>query len=123
MQLVKLHPKSTKGYSYVLVATDYFTKWIEAIPMRSVIREGVIKFLKEHIVFRFGLPQSIIINQGTMFNGSEIWAFAEDLEIKLSNSSPYYTKSNGQVESLNKIIKNNIRWMIDRNPQEWDDLL
>ena len=55
----EIHPKSTKGCSYILVAMDYFTRWIKAIPMRSVTQEGVIEFLKEHIIFCFGLPQSI----------------------------------------------------------------
>ena len=119
----EIHPKSTKGCSYILVAMDYFTRWIKAIPMRSVTQEGVIEFLKEHIIFCFGLPQSITVNQGTTFNESEIRAFADEFEFKLINSSLYYSSENGQAESSNKIIENNIRRMIDRNLREWADLL
>jgi hypothetical protein len=74
----------------VLLATDYFTKWVEAIPLKKVTSENIIEFVKEHIIYRFGIPQTITMDQGTQFTSLEFGDFAESMGIKLLNSSPYY---------------------------------
>jgi hypothetical protein len=48
----------------VLLATDYFTKWVEAIPLKKVTSENMVEFVKEHIIYRFGIPQTITTGQG-----------------------------------------------------------
>ena len=65
----KIHPASSKGHNFILVATDYFTKWVEAIPLKKEEKKDVIQFIKEHIIHRFGIAQSITADQGTMFVG------------------------------------------------------
>ena len=73
-----------------MVATDYFTKWVEAIPLKTVTSKNMVDFVKEHIVYRFGIPQTITTDQGTMFISEELKDFAASMGIKLLNSSPYY---------------------------------
>ena len=75
------------------------------------------------IIHRFGLPQTIAIDNGLPLNGSRVLAFAQDHEIKICNSTPYYAQANGQAKSTNRIIKNNIRKVVDNNPTCWDELL
>lgn len=53
-----IHPP--KNHSYILVATDYFTKWAEAIPLKSVNQQNIIKAIKERIIHRFGIPQHLV---------------------------------------------------------------
>ena len=48
------------GYLYILVAVDYVSKWVEAIPCRNNDHKTVIRFLKENILSRFGIPHAII---------------------------------------------------------------
>jgi hypothetical protein len=48
----------------VLLATDYFTKWVEAIPLKKVTSENMVEFVKEHIIYRFGIHQTITTDQG-----------------------------------------------------------
>ena len=48
-----------------MVATDYFTKWVEAIPLKMVTSKNMIDFVREHIVYHFGIPQTITTDQGT----------------------------------------------------------
>ena len=50
-------PKSSGGHAYILSATDYFSKWAEAIPLREVKKENVVDFIRTHIIFMYGIPQ------------------------------------------------------------------
>jgi hypothetical protein len=63
----KIHPLSTKGHSFVIVATDYFTKWTEATSLMNMTQKEVIGFITEHIIHRFGIPQTLTTDQGTSF--------------------------------------------------------
>ena len=58
----KINLASSKGHNFILVATDYFTKWVEALPSKKAEQKDVIHFIKEHIIHRFGIPQSITID-------------------------------------------------------------
>jgi len=102
----QIYPPSSKGHKFILVATDYFTKWVEVIPLKKVTSTNMIDFVKKHIVYRFGIPQTITTDQGTMFTSGEFDEFAIGMGIKVLNSSPYYAQANGQAEASNKgIIK------------------
>jgi hypothetical protein len=93
----QINPPSIKGHKFVLLTTDYITKWVEAIPLKKVTSENMVDFVKEHIIYRFGIPQTITTDQGTQFTSSEFTEFAESMGIKLLNSSPYYAQANGQA--------------------------
>ena len=108
---------------FVIVDTYYFTKLVEAKAYKDVTEYDVTSFIKETIIHRFGLPQSITVDNGMAFNGSRVLAFAQEYGIKLLNSTPYYAQANGQVESTNKIIKANLRKVVSNNPSNWDELL
>ena len=64
----------------------------------------MVDFVKEHIVYRFGIPQTITTDQGTMFTLGEFGDFAASMGIKLLNSSPYFAQANGQAEESNQIM-------------------
>ena len=68
----EIHLKSSRGHSYVLVATDYFTKWVEATPLKRITQDEVIRFIQEHIIYSFGLPQSITVDLAITFNGEQV---------------------------------------------------
>jgi transposase InsO family protein len=107
----------------VLLATDYFTKWVEAILLKRVTSENIVEFVKEHIIYRFGIPQTITTDQGAQFVSSEFREFAESMGIKILNSSPYYAQANGQAEASNKIMIKLIQKKIDQKPKRWHSVL
>jgi hypothetical protein len=100
----KINPPSSKGHQYILTITDYFTKWVEAIPMKTVTSKDVINFIKEHVIHRFGIPHTITTDGGSVFISEEFKKFAADMGIKLIRSSPYYAQANGQAEASNQSL-------------------
>jgi transposase InsO family protein len=117
--IVQINPPSSKGHKFVLLATDYFTKWVRATPLKKVTSENMVDFLKEHIIYRFGIPQTITTDQGAQFVSSEFKEFAGSMGIKLLNSSPYYAQANSQAEASNKIMIKLIQKKIDQKPKRW----
>jgi transposase InsO family protein len=92
----------------MLVAVDKFTKWVEAAPVTTQDSTAAINFIKS-IVFRFGVPHSIITDYGTNFTSKEFKNYCETLGIKLKFASVAHPKSNGQVEKANGLICNGIK--------------
>ena len=92
----------SRGYIWILVATKYFTKWAEAMPLHKATRGVVANFIKENIIVRFGVPHRIISDNGTPFVNSEVRKMLEFYQVKHHRSSPYYSQGNGQAEATNK---------------------
>ena len=87
----KTYPASSKGHNFILVVIDYFTKWVEAVPLKKVEQKDVIQFIKERIIHRFRIPLSITTDQGTMFIGDEMTYFAKNYGIQFIRSTHFYT--------------------------------
>ncbi|XP_039686367.1 uncharacterized protein [Medicago truncatula] len=119
----EIKPTSSKGYRYILVGIDYFTKWIEAIPLKDVTQEEVISFIQKFIIYRFGIPETITTDQGSVFTGRKMVKFAEDTGFKLLTSTPYYAQANDQVEAANKNIIAIIKRKIKAKPKNWPEIL
>ena len=80
-------PRSSKGgHVYLLVTVDKFTKWIEAMPVTNQKGKTAVKFF-ESIVYRFGVPHSIITDNGSNFISKEFQDFYEDLGINITYAS------------------------------------
>lgn len=65
----KVNPFFSQIYGYVIVVTDYFTKWVKAKPMKRENQSHVIQFIKENIEYRFGIPESVTTNMRMVFTG------------------------------------------------------
>ena len=76
-----IHPPSN-GYIWILVATEYFTKWVEAIPLKRATGLAMANFIKEHILCRFGIPYKIVSDNGTPFINKDVRAITEYYKIK-----------------------------------------
>ena len=82
-----------------------------------------IEFITEHIIHRFGIPQTLTTDQGSSFISKDVCAFAESYKIKLLNSSPYCAQANRQAESSNKILIKLVKKKIEENPRRWYEVL
>jgi hypothetical protein len=63
----QIHPALSKGHQFVLVATNYFTKWTKAISLKNMMHKEVIHFISEHIIHKFSIPQTLTTDQGSSF--------------------------------------------------------
>ncbi|RDX93150.1 Pol polyprotein, partial [Mucuna pruriens] len=99
-----IEPKASNGQRFILIAIDYFTKWVEAASYANLTKSVVTKFIKRDIICRYGLPARIITDNGTNLNNKMITELCEQFKIKYHNSTPYRPKMNGAVEVVNKNI-------------------
>ena len=77
------------GNSYILVGVDYVSKWVEAIPCKHNDHRVVLKFLKENIFSRFGVPKAIISDGGTHFCNKPFEALLAKYGVKHKVATPY----------------------------------
>jgi hypothetical protein len=83
----------------------------------------VISFVQEHIIYRFGVPQTLTTDQGHSFMSHQFSEFVEFIKIKLMNSSLYYAQANGQTEASNKVLIKIIKKWIEDKPRRWHEKL
>jgi transposase InsO family protein len=122
----KLHKSWLGGHVYILVVVDKFTKWIEAVPVTLKDAASVVSFIKG-IVFRFGVPNSIVTDNGSTFTSREFKEYCNEVGIKLQFASVAHPQTNGQDEKANGLICNGIKkrflTALDKARQNWVELL
>ena len=102
----EIRPTTSNGHHFILVAVDYFTKWVEAASFASVTKNIVAQFIRHNLICRYGIPKRIITDNGTNLNNTMITELCMQFKIKHHNSSLYRPKMNVAVEATNKNIKN-----------------
>ena len=83
-----ISPRSSGGHEYILVAIDYFTKWVEAASYAKFIAARVAKFIKSHIICRYGVPHELIFDRRVHFRG-EVDILVQEYGIQHHRSSTY----------------------------------
>ena len=95
--------RSTK-YAWILVAIDYFTKWIKAKSYAKLTSKKVCNFVEENIITKFSVLETIITDNGTIFTSDRFKEYTASLKIQLEQSMLYYPQANIQIEASNKIL-------------------
>ncbi|KAG7548005.1 Integrase catalytic core [Arabidopsis suecica] len=111
--------RSTRGVQYLLVLTDYFSKWIEAEAYASIKDSAVNTFIWKNIIYRHGVPYEIVTDNGPQFISHEFEAFCSEWGIKVSYSTPRYPQGNGQAEAANKTILSNLKKRLSHLKGGW----
>ncbi|CAL9007762.1 unnamed protein product, partial [Prunus brigantina] len=123
IDLVGPMPTAPANKEMMIVATDYFTKWIEAKALSSTKEADVERFIWKNIICIFGCPQSIVTDNGTQFVGRQIIAFFAKYGIKQHLSTPRYPQGNGQAEASNKIVLDCLKKRLEGAEGKWVDEL
>ncbi|RVX10135.1 hypothetical protein VitviT2T_003772 [Vitis vinifera] len=117
----KISPKSSNGHEFILVAIDYFTKWVEATSYAKLTSTRVASFIRSHIICRYGVPHELILDRGAHFR-AEVETLLQKYGIQHHRSSAYRPQTNGAVEAANKNIKRILRKMVETS-QDWSEKL
>ena len=113
-------PTSNSGNKYILVVTDYFSKWVEifAVPDQTAVTCAE-KILNE-VISRYGCPHDLHSDQGSNYVSKIFRELCQMLEIRKTRTSPYNPKGNGQVERFNKTLVRMIKAYLTGEGKDWD---
>ena len=123
MDIVGKLPAAPGGVVYMLVMTDYFTKWVEIEALPQVRDIEVRNFVWKTIICRFGVPREIVTDNWSQFISFDFKNFCDKYGIKLSFSTPRYPQANGQAESTNKTIINTLKKRLEAEKNQWVEKL
>jgi hypothetical protein len=117
-------PPAQGNLRYVVVAVEYFSKWIEAKPLATITSVTFQKFFWQNIVCRFGVQKAITVDNGTQFDAEAFKEFCDQIDTKIHFASVRHLESNGLVERANGIIMTGIMKLIFNQPRgKWPEEL
>ena len=102
---------------YLLVGTDYFTKWVEAEPLANIRDVDAKRFVWKNIVTWFGVV--LISDNGLQFDSKMFRKYCGELGITNRYSTPAYPQGNGQTEAVNKVIVSGLKKRLDDAKGKW----
>ena len=104
-----------------MVDTNYFTKWVEAKPLANIKVVDAKRFVWKNIVTRFGIPHTLILDNGLQFDNKAFRRYCCDMSITNMYSTPAYPQENGQAKAVNKVIVNGLKKWLDDAKGKWVD--
>ncbi|XP_070015763.1 uncharacterized protein [Nicotiana sylvestris] len=123
MDIIDPLPLAPAKAQFVLFMTGYFSKWVEAQSYQKIREKEFIDFIWDHIVCRFRIPSKIACDNGKQFIGNKVTKFLEGLKIRRILSTPYHPSGNGQDESINKTIIQNLKKRLTNAKGKWREIL
>src|SRR5436190_1395970 len=112
--------RTENGNKYILVVTDYLTKWPEAEAMKEATARNVVEFIYKKIICTHGCPKVILSDRGTHFRNKLVDGLCEKFEIKHKLSSPYHPQTNGLVERFNRTLCESLA-KVSQKENRWDE--
>ena len=109
----------SEGKEYILVASDYVSKWVDSIPTRTNDHPVVNKLIVNNIFSRFSCPRAIISDVGSHFTNSHFRSLLKKYGVHHRVTTPYHPQANGQVEVSNREFKNILKKIIHMDGRDW----
>ena len=114
--------RSTGGYKYILVLIDYFTNWVEAIPLKSISAEDTSNAFFSSIISRHGCPHNFRIDMGTMFKGI-FEQICKAFHIELIHAPATHHQAQGKIERFIQFLKNTLGTVVNASMKNWEEML
>ena len=108
---------------YIIVCTNYLTKWAKKKVVKVETKEKVAEFMRENVFYKFGYPIEIVTDQGAQFTSHLIENILRKHKIKHRNSTAYHPQVNGQVEVTNRSLESVLTKVVRCNRKYWADRL
>ena len=116
-------PRVIGNRRWLLVGTDYFIKWVKAKPLANIKDMDAKRFIWRNIVTRFGIPHTLILDNGLQFDSKVFQRYCGELGIRNRYSTPAYPQENGQAKATNKVIVSGLKKRLDNAKGKWVDEL
>ena len=116
-------PESNAGNKYIMIVTDYFTRWTEAFALPNQEALTIARALVDEFISQFGLPRQIHTDQGTQFESKLFQNLCELLDIDKTRTTAFHPQSDGLVERFNKSLEDMISKYITVDQRSWDSSL
>ena len=113
-------PKTSNGFMYILVISDYFTKFTEIFPLKNMEAETVTETMFRGWIKRYGCPQEIHSDQGSQFESQIFQEMCKLLQINKTRTTAYHPQSDGMIERMNRTVKDILSKYISVNQTDWD---
>ncbi|CAF4504701.1 unnamed protein product, partial [Rotaria sp. Silwood2] len=114
---------SINGNRYVLVITDYYTKYVVACPLPNNTATSTAKSFVEQFIFKFGIPRRVVTDQGVHFNNELMQNLTMLLGTNHIQTSAYHPQSNGLVEIFNATFHPQLSKLYNAELNDWDEYL
>ena len=116
-------PESKNGKSYVLVVGDYYSKWMEALPVPNQEVPTVVEKLVDEVFLRFSPPEQLHSDQGHQFESALIAEICKLLQIRKTRTTPYHPQCDGLVERFNRTLLSMMATCAEGHPFDWEQQL
>ena len=116
-------PATERNNVYILVVSDYFTKWVEAYALPDQTAYTVAEVLFNEFISRFGVPRQIHSDQGRNFESTLFSELCKLLEVSKTRTTPYRPQSDGLVERFNRTLQQMLKTLVNEARDDWDELL
>jgi len=123
MEILGPLPKAPGVVKCLLMAINYFTKWIEARPMQEIKANEVEKFTWKHLICRYSLLYAIVTDNGTQFKAQTYEDFLTRLSVKHLVTSIKHPQTNSQAKIANRVILRALRTRLNKSKGLWKDKL
>jgi hypothetical protein len=123
MDLVGPLPLTEKGNQYIVVVTEYLTKWVEAQALPDAKAASVVPFFYEDVICRHGCPKELLTDQGTHFVNEMLDSLCKRLGVQHKLSTAYHPQTNGLVERFNRTLCEMLAKYSNEWKQDWDIFL
>ncbi|XP_044178256.1 uncharacterized protein LOC122960249 [Acropora millepora] len=116
-------PPSTSGKRYVIVFTDYLTKWTEAFAVPTIGADVVARLLVEELLPRHGAPRTLLSDRGSNFLSTLVKEVCRLLNTKKLNTTAYHPQTDGLVERFNNTLAESISMYVSTDQKDWDNYI
>jgi len=112
-------PVTDDGLRYILVLTDYFTKWACAFTLPDAEASTCMRIMYDGFFAQFGLPSQLHTDQGRNFESKLFYEMCQLTGVVKTRTTPFHPQSDGQTERMNRTLLQMLRCTADENPENW----
>jgi len=112
-------PTTTQGYRYLLTIIDHFSRYAEAVPLKTQTAEETAEAFIENVILRHGVPERVLTDQGRNFVSELFKEICRALNIKKLQTTAYHPQSNGVVERFHRTLIESMSHYVEEDGHDW----